>query len=221
VLQLPLVYDERALAMGDNAARAAEAAGIRQLVVNAGGPLPPEPIGVPFLDARLRAAAADVPLVTVLQPTTYLENLSSVWSAQRVVVDGVIGYPLPADAPVTWVSLKDVAIAVERALDRSVTGWFALPGEPRTGYELARSVGEGIGRRLRWQTISPEVFGDALRPHLGDHAADGTAAVYRMLAEMPPAPPADSTLAREALDWAPRDPATWAREVAWPLAIAA
>jgi uncharacterized protein YbjT (DUF2867 family) len=221
VLQLPLVYDERALAMGDNAARAAEAAGVRHLVINAGGPLPREPIGVPFLDSRLRAAAADVPLVTVLQPTTYLENLSNPWSAQRVAVDGVIAYPLPAEAPVTWVSVKDVAIAIERALDRSVAGRFALPGEPRNGDELARSVGEGIGRRLRWQTISPEAFADALRPHLGDHAADGTAAVYRMLAEMPPAPPADPTPARKALDWAPRDPTTWAREEAWPLALAA
>src|ERR671910_2059617 len=49
VLQLPLVYDERALAMGENAARAAEAAGVRHLVINTGAPLPPEPIGVPFL----------------------------------------------------------------------------------------------------------------------------------------------------------------------------
>src|SRR5918997_2528517 len=45
VLQLPLVYDERALQMGENAARAAEAAGVRHLVINTGGPLPPQPIG--------------------------------------------------------------------------------------------------------------------------------------------------------------------------------
>jgi uncharacterized protein YbjT (DUF2867 family) len=35
VLQLPLVYDERALAMAENAARAAEAAGVQHLVINA------------------------------------------------------------------------------------------------------------------------------------------------------------------------------------------
>ena len=45
------------LAMADNAARAAEATGVRQLVINAGCLLPPGPIGVPFLDARHRAAA--------------------------------------------------------------------------------------------------------------------------------------------------------------------
>ncbi len=95
------------------------------------------------------------------------------------------------------------------------------PGEPLTGDELARSLGEALGRRLRWQTISPEAFADALRPHLGDHAAEGTAAVYRMLAEMPPGPAPDPAPAREALDWAPHDPATWAREVPWPLRLAA
>ena len=138
VLQLPLVYDERALQMGENAARAAEAAGVPHLVINTGGPLPPEPIGVPFLDARVLAASADVPRVTVLQPaTTYMENLSAPWAADRIARDGVVAYPVPAEAPVRWVATADVAVAIERAIEREVTGWFALPGVPRSGLELA------------------------------------------------------------------------------------
>jgi uncharacterized protein YbjT (DUF2867 family) len=221
VLQLPLVYDERVLAMADNAARAAEAAGVRHLVINAGGQLPPQPIGVPFVDARHRAAAADVPLVTVLLPTFYLENLSAPWSADRVVREGVIGYPLPAETPVPWVSAADVAIAAERAMTRSVAGWFALPGPVATGHETARAVGDALGRPVSWEAVSPGAFGDLLRPHLGDHAADGTAAHYRMLAELPPAPAPDPGPARDALEWAPRDVATWAREVTWPVKVAA
>jgi uncharacterized protein YbjT (DUF2867 family) len=221
VLQLPLVYDERALAMADNAARAAETAGVRHLVINTGAALPPVPIGVPYLDARHRAAAADVPLVTVLQPTSYLENLSSPWSAARVARDGVIAYPRPADVPVSWVSAEDVAVAVERALAGAVAGSYALPGPVLTGHELAAAVGDALGRPVRFETISPEAFGDLLRPHLGDHAADGTAAVYRLLAEMPPAPAPDPAPARAALGWAPSDVGTWARGVAWPLRLAA
>src|SRR5215211_6226587 len=95
VLHLPLVYDERALQMADNAALAAEAAGVRHLVVNTGAPLPPEPIGVPFIDARHRVAAAQVERVTVLQPTHYMENLSGAWSAARIARDGVVAYPVP------------------------------------------------------------------------------------------------------------------------------
>jgi uncharacterized protein YbjT (DUF2867 family) len=222
VLQLPLVYDERALQMGENAARAAEAAGVPHLVINTGGLVPPEPIGVPFLDARVLAAAADVPRVTVLQPaTTYMENLSAPWAADRIARDGVVAYPVPAEVPMRWVATADVAVAIERAIEREVTGWYALPGASLTGLELADALGGAIGRPVRWQTIAPRMLGDLLRPFLGDHAADGTAAVYEMLAGAPPAPEPDGRPAREALDWAPRDVETWAREVSWPLAQAA
>jgi hypothetical protein len=222
VLQLPLVYDERALRMGENAARAAEAAGISHLVINTGCPLPPEPIGVPFLDARILAASADVPRVTVLQPvTTYMENLSAPWAADRIARDGVVAYPVPAEAPVRWVAGADVAVAIERAIAREVTGWFGLPGTPMTGVELADALGGAIGRPVRWESIAPHTFADLLRPFLGDHAADGTAAVYEMAATAPPSPAPDAGPAREALDWAPRDVGTWAREVAWPLVRAA
>jgi uncharacterized protein YbjT (DUF2867 family) len=221
VLQLPLVYDERAIAMADNAARAAEAAAVRHLVINTGGPLPPTPIGVPFVDARHLAATADVPLVSVLQPTTYLENLSAPWSATRVARDGVVAYPVPAEAPMRWVATEDVAVAIERAIARSMAGWFALPGIARTGHEIAAVLGEVLRRPVRWETISADAFGDLLRPHVGDHAADGTAAVYAMLASAPPPPAPDPAPAQDALDWAPRDAATWARGTQWPLVLAA
>jgi nucleoside-diphosphate-sugar epimerase len=221
VLQLPLVYDERALAMGENAARAAETAGVTHLVINAGAPLPPAPIGVPFVDARHRAAAAAVPRVTVLQPTTYMENLSAPWSAGRIVHEGVIAYPVPAEVALRWVATDDVAGAVERAIARQAAGWFALPGAAATGDEVAATLAAVLERPVRWHTIDPDTFADLLRPHLGDHAADGTAAVYRMIAASPPPPAPDPRPARAALGWAPRDIATWARGLTWPLARAA
>jgi hypothetical protein len=176
---------------------------------------------VAFLDARHRAAAADVPLVTVLQPTTYLENLSGPWSAQRVVSEGVVAYPTLGDVPMAWVATADVAIAVDRAIAREAGGWFALPGNTAIGRDVAASLGRVLGRTVRWETISPDAYGEMLRPHLGGHAAEGTAAVYRMLAASPPAPLPDPSAARAALDWAPRRVAEWARDTRWPLARAA
>jgi len=221
VVQLPLVYDERALAMAENAARAAEAAGVRHLVINAGAVLPPVPIGVPFLDARHIAAAADVPLVTVLQPRIYMDNLSAPWSASRIAGDGVIAYPLPLEAALPWVALADVAAAIDTAIASEVGGWFALPGVPTTGLEIAYALDEAIGRPVIWSTITPAAFADILRPHLGDHAAEGTAAAYAMLTDAPPSPPLDPTPARDALGWAPRDIAAWAYEQPWAMARAA
>jgi uncharacterized protein YbjT (DUF2867 family) len=219
MLQLPLVYDERALEMAENAARAAEDSGIAHLVVNAGGLMPPQPIGVPFVDARHRAAAAGVACVTVLQPTMYMENLSAPWSADRVA-GGDVDYPVPGEAPMRWVATADVAAAVARAIDRAAAGWYALPGRAVTGHEVAAALGAALGRPMHWRTITPAELGDRMRPFVGDHAADGTAAVYEMLAASPPPAP-DPGPAREALGWAPRDVATWAREVPWPLARAA
>jgi uncharacterized protein YbjT (DUF2867 family) len=221
VLQLPLIYDERVLQIADNAARAVEAAGVAQLVINASAPLPATPIGVPFLDARHRAAAADVACVTVLQPTTYLENLSAPWSAQRVVTQGVVAYPVPGDAPMAWLATADMARAVERAIDDEVTGWFALPGPVATGNEVAGAIGAALGRAVIWHAITPDAYAELLRPQLGDHAADGTAEIYRMRAAAPPAPLPDPGPARDALGWAPRDAGTWARQTPWPLERAA
>jgi nucleoside-diphosphate-sugar epimerase len=218
VLTFPVVYDERVLAMAENAARAAEAAGVRQLVLNTSGPIPPERTGVPLHDARLIASEAALPVVTVLAPLAYLENLSAPWSAPLVREDGVLAYPVPADAPVSWVATADVGLAAVRAVEGDVGGWFALPGRIYTGHELAAELGEALGLELRWDAITPREFGERLRPFLGAHAAEGTAAVYELMASGPPMPAPDPGPAREALGWEPRSAGAWAAEVAWPLA---
>ena len=201
------------LAMAENAARAAEQAGVRQLVLNTGGPVPPAH-RVPFQDARVIASEADVPVVTVLAPTVYLENLNAPWST---IGDGVLAYPVPAEAPLAWVATADVGLAAVRAVEDEVAGWFALPGNAYTGHELAAELGEALDLPLRWEQVAPREFGERLRPHLGDHAAEGTAAVYEFMASAPPAPAPDPRPAIEALGWEPRRAAEWALEVAWPL----
>ena len=115
-----------------------------------------------------------------------MDNLSTPWSAARIVGDGVIAYPLPLEAPLPWVAMADVAAAIDTAIASEVGGWFALPGVPTTGLEIAYALDEASGRPSCGRTITPTAFADMLRPHLGDHAADGTAAAYAMLADAPP-----------------------------------
>ena len=205
VLQLPLVYDARALTMGHNAARAAEAAGVRHLVVNTGGPFGHEPIGVPYIDARHRAASADVPLVTLLQPTTYLENLSAPWSTVR---DGVVAYPRPAEAVVQWVATEDVALAVAaraRGADRR-------PLRPAGRGARRDAAGRRAGGGAR-----------AARPLRGDHArrvrrgaCGRTSATTRRSAPRASTRCSRSTRRRsrppsELRGWTPRSVDAWAR----------
>jgi nucleoside-diphosphate-sugar epimerase len=219
VLTLPVVYDERVLAMAENAARAAESAGVRHLVVNASGAIAPQRTGIPFQDARVIASEAAVPLVTVLAPTTtYLENLSGPWSAERIAGDGAIAYPVPGEATLAWVATADVGVAARRAIEAGVGGWFFLTGVPLTGHELAAELGAALGRELRWELVAPREYGELLRPHLGDHAAEGTAAVYEYMASAPAPALPDGGPAIDALGWEPRSVAEWAAGVAWPLA---
>ena len=201
MLQLPLVYDARALTMGDNAARAAEAAGVQHLVVNTGGPFGHEPIGVPFVDARHRAASADVPLVTLLQPTTYLENLSAPWST---VAEGVLAYPRPAEA-VAAVGGDRGRRARRGARARGGDRPAASTSRARrsTGTELAAALTEALERPVRYEAITPAAFGERLRPHPG-RARGGR---HRGRLRVPPVLSPPSALA----GWAPRDVKDWAR----------
>jgi hypothetical protein len=111
------------------------------------------------------------------------------------------------------VATDDLAVAVQRAVERAVTGSFVLPGVLVSGGDIAAAIGAALGRPVRWRTVSPEEYADLLRPYVGDHAADGTAAVYHAIAGQPPGPAPDPTPAREALGWEPRDLATWASRV--------
>lgn len=193
VAQLPLVFDpRRAGAQATTIADAVADAGVARVVLNAGGPVPPVPVGVPYLDARvgMREALSDGPAVTVtLGPgLTYAENLALPASA-RLVLDGVLAYPLPEAVPVPWLATADLAAHLADAVATREEGSFTVIGpQALTGDAAAAAVGAALGRALRWQTITPDVYADHLRPEIGDEAAEGIAGFYAAAAEAP-APP--------------------------------
>jgi uncharacterized protein YbjT (DUF2867 family) len=183
VVQLPLLFDPQAVVQAQHVLDALAGADVPRAVLNVGGPVLPGPVGVPYLDARSLLAGRIGDVVahgrSVGPAGPYLENLSAAWSSPLVAA-GELRYPLPAEAPVPWVALDDVAAAISRALeDDAPAGRTVLAGpEALTGPELASALSAAVGRPVAWTTISADEYGSMLVPHIGEAAARGIAAAY-------------------------------------------
>jgi uncharacterized protein YbjT (DUF2867 family) len=177
-------------------------AGVARAVFNINGPLVREPVGIPYLDARaaLTTRLADsVGAASVVGPAaTYLENLSAPWSAPLVRA-GELVYPVPAEAPLPWLALDDLAAVIAELIvapDPPALQVVAGP-EALTGHQAAAELGAALGREVRWSTLSPGEYERMLTPHLGAETAAGVAAFYTPpTSETPPAPVPDSAIVR-------------------------
>ncbi|MGN9907618.1 SDR family oxidoreductase [Phytohabitans sp. LJ34] len=212
IVQLPLHFAADALRQADVVLTALSKAGVARAVFNTGGVLPADPVGVPFVDARLRLAARlpdAVPVASVVAPaSTYLENLVAPWSRILVHRDGELRYPLPAHLANPWVAaddlgavVADLTVAAAPPTARYVAGPSAL-----TGPQVAAEVEGALGRRVRWHTIEPDEYARMLTPHVGPATAAGIAAAYAN-----PAPQADPSL----LVHGPTTVRAWAARQDW------
>lgn len=198
VLQLPLLFEAEAKAQAEAILHAVGKAGVQKIVMNTGGPVPPkEPIGVPFVDARvllwaeLPNVAKDVALVGPAR--TYAENLAAPWSAP-LVAEGEVRYPLPAEAPIPWVTVDDVAAVVaERVTGEGATAQLVAGPADLTGEQVAEAISSAMGRKVRWRTIAASEYEQLLLPYLGAPAAAGIAASYE---PSTPGPNPDSAMIR-------------------------
>jgi uncharacterized protein YbjT (DUF2867 family) len=192
VVQLPLVFDAAAIdAHVGNVLEALKQAGAQRVVFNANSPLPSEEIGIPFVDGRVRLAAglsSAAPVSTVVAPLfAYMENLAIVSSAERIRARGELAYPVPAEFPMPWLALDDLAGVVADVVDNPEPPTHRLVAGPEAlrGPEAAAELATALGRDVRWVTIDHVEFESMLVPDLGPEAAAGIASFYA-------APPAES-----------------------------
>jgi hypothetical protein len=191
VVQLPLVFDPEVIDQQvDNIVRAVATAQVARVVVNTNAPIPPQEIGLPFVDGRVRLAARlrdAVETVSVVAPLfAYMENLQIPSSRDRIN-GGELAYPVPADYAMPWVATDDLAEVVATVLaspsppaQQVVAGPEALRGEA-----AAAQLSEALGHPVRWVTIDHADYEAMLIPHLGAEAGAGIASFYA-------APPADA-----------------------------
>ncbi|MFN3592921.1 MAG: SDR family oxidoreductase, partial [Thermaurantiacus sp.] len=176
--------------MARNVGFAAETAGVGRIVLNLAGTLDESsdlPLFREMRAARDAIEGSGVPSV-VLSPTVYMDNLLAPWSLPGIVRDGVLAYPAPPEAPISWLSHKTLAdcfvAAAER--DEAVGQVFRIGGpEALTGHEVARLLGDRLARSVTYQRIALPGFAAGLNDAFGPPAGDRIASLYALLDEAP------------------------------------
>ncbi|MDH2387258.1 MULTISPECIES: SDR family oxidoreductase [Streptomyces] len=225
---LPLVYEaEKVMTYAQHIAKAARETGLRRVVYNANTRIPDRTTNVAAFETRRLAetvfreslAQSEVELV-VVRPPVYLDNLFSPWNGPALVDEGVLAYPLPADAPVSWMSHRDLAEAVYAALtvDGVAGRAFDIGGSRTlTGEELAAAFGEGLAREVRYVPLDPTVFEQSLAQVIGAPAACGVAGLYHYMASgvEPDLMAGDDGATAAALSVKPLPAAAWVAAQPW------
>ncbi len=187
---LPTVYERDLVARyAVNVAAAASAAGVSRLVFNASNQYPATDTQVSAFETRRAAAVtlqeSGVP-TTVLRPPIYLDNLATPWVAGPLLRDGILRYPLPADLPVAWLTLDDLAAATvaeftSTGLDNRVAD---LGGsEALTGSQLAGLFAATLSRPVRYVAQNIDEFEAGVGMAIGPTAAAAVSDTYRWIAE--------------------------------------
>jgi uncharacterized protein YbjT (DUF2867 family) len=223
VLTLPQIADRAMVTrLGRNAIDAAKAAGVKLLVLNTSGPVPPTPVDVAAIDARIEIEAylraSEIPSI-ILRPPLYMGNLIAPWSAAAIVHRGLLAYPLPADFPVSWISWEDLAAFAVEALKRPhlADRAFDIGGpEALTGAEMVEALSAAVGGPVAHIPMPLAAFAAALNAALGAPMGDEIAAFYAWLQKQAISPLAiDPESALSELPIKPTRLVEWAKAQDW------
>jgi uncharacterized protein YbjT (DUF2867 family) len=153
-------------AVGTRFVAAAIAAGIKRIVFSSVihpviGGLPNHAAKAPVEEAILDSGIE----YTFLHPALYFQNFERDWTKVREA--GVLAEPWSAETPFSRVDYRDVAEVAAIALteDRLLYGTFELAAEGWLNrHDVARLMGEALGRPVRADRIDPDTLGAAAAP---------------------------------------------------------
>ncbi|KQT48157.1 hydroxylase [Devosia sp. Leaf420] len=146
----------------------------------------------------------------VVAPRLYLENLLLPMVSAPVTEEGALRYPVRSDYAVSWSSHSDVAKVSERLLqDATVTGVVGvghLPG--LVGSDLAAGFARHFGRDVKFESLTPQAFGDLIEPFFGPAYA-GVVGFYNLHWQAPANTIDPSTSAQALMGLEPDSVETW------------
>jgi len=160
------------VAIGQVAIEAARSAGVEHFVFHS--VLHPQTEDMPHHWGKLRVEeqlfASGLPY-TILQPTAYMQNLLAYWD--QILEQGVYPVPYAVQTRLGMVDLEDVVEAAAVVLTQAghAGATYELAGaEAMTQTELAALLGHKLGRPVRAQAVSREVWEQGARASgLGDY----------------------------------------------------
>lgn len=189
-------------AMARRVSQASNEAGVKRIIFNLAGTIDENSDEAPFTEMRAARAAVfkgSVP-VTVLQPTVYMDNLLAPWSMPSIVNDGVIAYPIPDDARVSWISHRTLADFVVAAAESGAAAGkeYRIGGpEALTAADLTSAMSTRLGKEVRYYQLPLDVMAAGLNQSLGAPTGDRIVRLYARLDHEPRSMAVDSSAARE------------------------
>ncbi|UQN09957.1 hypothetical protein [Deinococcus sp. QL22] len=110
------------------------------------------------------------------------------WARPAVVANDTLAYPIPDTHRVSWFAAEDLGPLTTEALEHTdLTGHLNLGGpEALTGPELAAQMSRVLGHTIRYQAITPEVFGGQMAQVFGPEMGEAATRAYRLTWEGSP-----------------------------------
>ena len=230
LLNMPFIFDkDLAQTYGKRVVDAARQAGVRLIVFNTSAYVADHDLGLSAHDGRVAIEAAiragGVPYV-ILRPVVFMDNTLRPWEKPSIVERGIFAYPAGPSLKISWVSLGDVAEYMVKALD-SPKAWnrsFVVGGpEILIGDEVAQRLSQGVGKTIRFQSITPDQFARTMSKLVTgieevapDSIWDRMGQFYRWYNAQPISPLAvDLGPLLDALPIEPTPFATWAKRQDW------
>ncbi|MBN8611642.1 MAG: NmrA family NAD(P)-binding protein [Deltaproteobacteria bacterium] len=202
------------------ALEAARTAGVRRIVWNPTGPIPPASTGNPGMDVRrIVFEKLSVPGAfdyVVLQPTAYLENFLMPALVAELRKTSTFAYPMPPTSAMQWICHDDVAQFAVEAFNRPTVKntVFDVSGpESLTGDQIAVRMTAGLGRPIEFRAMPPAEFGSVLDAAYGPGAGARVVPFYEALFASPAlfSSSVDLSIALEALPVKSTNVEQWSR----------
>jgi len=117
--------------------------------------------GSPIIDVKEKVEdtlkEAGIP-VTVLRPSNFFENL---YAYLETLSSGHFVYPLDGRVKLPYVSVDDIAMIADKALNREPQGWeiFDMPGQRDISMlDIAGAISDNLNRMIKYMRVSDEQF---------------------------------------------------------------